>query len=445
MSARSTFRRPRRRREKQRPWIVLAGAGVTVALFAVFAITMVRAPRTIPILAYKTVYASLPETGNLRVHAEVRANGVQVGEVVDVESAGSRARVRVKLDPGVLEELPSDTKASVRGKGLLGARSVFLEPGTSNVALAEGATMQPARNPITLSVTDALDALDRRTRGGLGTTVGELGRGMLGNGGKLNDAVRVAAPTGKRFNEVVDAILVRPGAAQRLAPSLDSAVAALNRGVDDIAAGIGDGERSLRPLVDRRADTQALLREAPPTFDAATPAFADGRRLLAAVGALARAARGTLPRAGGGLRSTARLLGDGRAPLARAGALVDDLRPAIRPTRRLVHRAAPLLDPARRLLSDALPLVKLLGAHGCDIVDFGDNWRSTLNQGTRGGSLIGPLTAFRVTVLGSAETVSGFGKLDPSGIDRDGYPPPCKFSVPPRAYPVLSPTAGRAR
>jgi hypothetical protein len=95
---------------------------------------------------------------------------------------------------------------------------------------------------------------------------------------------------------------------------------------------------------------------------------------------------------------------------------------------RITDRLAPVLAPLQRGLVDLTPLVAKLGAHGCDLIDFGSNLRSVLNQGAGGGGAVGPLTDLRFTLLGAPDSISGFGPAVPHPADEKFYPP-CKFHV----------------
>jgi virulence factor Mce-like protein len=426
--------RSRRRREAKRPALVLLSGTVTLLLVLAFVLLSARAPRGVPLLGYKTIYADVPTSGNLRIHSEVRIEGVRVGEVVGVTPDDGRARLRLKLDPGT-GELPSDTTASVRGKGLLGARYLTLDPGRRTDTVRDGGTIRAGANPVTLGVADALETFDAETRGRLGQLVGGMGQGLLGRGRGLNSALAVTPQTQRDLISLADAVLAPPGAAARLLPDAASAAAAVGPATDDIAGGLDPARAALEPLKDQRSAVRATLVAAPPSLHAVQPALDESRQLLTAVRHLAGTVAVSLPPAPAGLRAATTLLRDAEQPLARTTDLLRRARPAVPAALQVTSALDPLLKPVRRALDDAQPLVTTLGAHGCDFVDFGDNWRSVLNQGAAGGTLIGPMTGFRVTVIAGPESVSGFGRAPKAfATDRDRFPAPCKYSRPQRPY-----------
>jgi virulence factor Mce-like protein len=420
--------RSTRRTDAERPLRVIAAGAATVGVLAVLALLALQSPRSVPFIGARTIYATLPETGNLRVHSEVRARGVRVGEVTDVAPADEgAARVRLKLDPGTA--LPADTTAQVRGKGLLGARYVDLHPGSSRTGVRPGATLRAGAEASTLSVPDALETFDVQTRGGLRSTLNELGEGLAGRGPDVNRLFGFAPIGGHATIELVDTL--DRGAVRALVPSVAQASTALDGARDDIAAGFAPTDRALRPFVDHRAQTQAALTAAPPALAAAQPAFEEGRGLLASARALAAAAQTTLPRAPAGLREVTALLEGSARPLARTATLLDAAGPAVPAALRVTRALSPLLPRLQDAGVHLAPIVTGLGRYSCDLAELGDNWRSVLNQGVPGGGEIGPLTSFRITALGTAESLAAFA---PDQGTQEPFSAPCKYSSPPTRY-----------
>ncbi len=429
-------RRPRRRHETTRPTTAVGAGALTLAILGAVAFLALQSPRKVPFLGARTLYAELAQTGNLRVHSEVRAEGVRIGEVTAVEPEDGRARVRLRLDPGAT--VPKDTTAVVRGKGLLGARFVDLAAGTSRTAAGEGETLKAGKNVSTLSVPDALQTFDAETRGGLRSTLSELGAGLLGRGGDVNRIFRIAPKGGHDTIELVDSLdESKPGAVRRLVPSVAGASTVLDSARSDIADGFDPTDRALRPFVDRRAATQAALDAAPPALASAEPAFVEGRQLLASARALAEAAADTLPPAPAGLRETAALLREGPRPLTRTRTLLREVQPTVPAVLRVTRALSPFAPRLQDAATSLAPMVADLGRYGCDILELGDNWRSVLNQGVPGGGEIGPLTSFRITALGDNESVAGFA---PDSGKQEPFSAPCKYSSPPTTYDVATGT-----
>jgi phospholipid/cholesterol/gamma-HCH transport system substrate-binding protein len=424
--------------------LAVAATGLLVlAGLALVATIAFRAPNGLPFAATRTVHAFVPDVGNIRRHNEVRIAGVRVGQVTAKEVLGSRARLTLKLD-GDVGALPADTKIFIRARGLLGQRYVELRPGSSRRVLANGAPLRGDAHTLTAGIPETLDIFDRQTRGALGDTIGELGKGMLARGRGLNDALRVAPQVTRDVHATVATLVARPVALRRLLPSIDRAAAAFQPAADDFAAGLAPAAAALEPLVDRRKQVRATLDEAPPALAAATPALVEARRLLAATRRLGDAARTTLPDAPAALRATSALVRDAPAPLRRTAGLLRTVRAAIPTVLRLGDRIAPVLAPLGHTLTTLRPVVGRLGRYGCDLDNFAENWRDFLGHGVPSGADFGPLTSIRMEIISGPGNIAGAGSAlnaPDQLVDRDPYPRPCRFS-PGRVYPL---TGGRPR
>jgi phospholipid/cholesterol/gamma-HCH transport system substrate-binding protein len=429
------LRNVRRRRRDTEPWMrtLLKGAAVTALLLAGGWIA-VSAYNGVPGRRYSTLYVDVPQAGNLLQHDPVRIAGVRVGQVqAKAITPGGDVRLKLQIEPGV--SLPAGTKVALRASGLLGARYVQLLPGHDARSLASGMTIRAPRKALTYGVPEALDTFDAQTRGALGATVRELGKGMVGNGIALNDALRVSSEQIVRFQQLAAAI--DRGAAQRLLPSLDSGMGALDAHRQELGELFGPAADALAPFTQERTAVRAVLTQAPPALAAATAGLADGRRLLGAVRALATQARRTLPSAPAGLERASGLLRASRVPLARTANLLRAAGPAVPAALRITGGASPVLSPLQRAVDDATPMLRRVAPYGCDIANFAAVFRSMTGLGGTGDGPNGPAMSFRLTAIPSSPDEAA-GAADRSGVVvRDGYPAPCRYLD--SAYPAVKP------
>lgn len=418
-----------RRREEPRPTTLLLGGLLTVAIVALIAFVALRTPGGAPGVGYRTIYASVPDIGNLRKHQEVRIAGVRVGQVLDSQAHRDRVRLKLQLNPGT-SELPADTTLRVRAAGLLGARYVELRPGDSPEMLRDGGEIQGGEDTLSAGVSDAIETFDAETRGAFGAAIDELGTGLLGRGRGVNDMLKVGAVAAQEFQDAVGAVLARPGAARRLMPSLAAGASAVDAAREDFARAMRPSADVVDALADRRGAIARTLSVAPPALVAARPALDEGRGLLAATTALARAARRTLPPAPPGLREASRLLRDSHEPLRKAATLLRRARPAVPAALRVTNALDPVLTPLHELLADLHPAIRQLGRHGCDLRNLSENWRSVLGFGTAGGTEFGPYNTFRIQAVAGPDAASQLGQgafTTPDAlIDRNLYPAPCE-------------------
>lgn len=420
-----TGRRNKRRTEKASVRSVVVKGFATVGVILGFVALAVSANQGVPGRDYGKVFVDTPETGSLRGHDRVTIGGVRVGQVVELTPRAKGARIELQLEPDV--QLSADTRVRVRANGLLGARYVQLIPGSSGERLPDGATITGDETTLSSSVPDALDVFDRDTRGALGTTVREVGTGLAGNGEGLNDGIRLASDATIPFSGIMDGILRREGAAQRLVPALDSMMVPLDAEKETLGDLFEPGDRALRPFSTQRTALRETLDEAPTALASATTSFVSGQRLLRATGDLARSAHRTLPVAPAGLRETTKLLRDARegetSTLDRASALLRTARPAVPAALRITRSLRPTLP----LLDDALgslgPIVSYVGRYGCNLKNSAVMLRSMTGFVGAGSGPNGPPSHFRLQAVAGPESL---GIKDPVST-RDIYHEPCRY------------------
>ncbi len=85
----------------------------------------------------RRLVARFDDAAGVELRTEVTVAGVRVGEVESVRLDGGRARVTLRIEETGLE-LPVDSVARIRSRGLLGERQVEIVPGGSQQLLGDG-------------------------------------------------------------------------------------------------------------------------------------------------------------------------------------------------------------------------------------------------------------------------------------------------------------------
>ena len=85
------------------------------------------------------VSAEFSDIGNLKIRAPVRIAGVEIGQVVEItlDPSNFQARVVMRLNQDI-NDIPSDSSASVTSAGILGDNYISLTPGYSSSNLQAG-------------------------------------------------------------------------------------------------------------------------------------------------------------------------------------------------------------------------------------------------------------------------------------------------------------------
>lgn len=125
--------------------------------------------------------------------SNVTIAGVNAGAVRNVSlTPGGEAMITVGVDPA-FAPVHTDATAHIRPKSLLGEMYVDIGPGTSGPTLASGATLPQLQVNRSTDLQQVISTFDQPTRAKLQTLIDELGGGLTGTGGQLNQSI----PSGK--------------------------------------------------------------------------------------------------------------------------------------------------------------------------------------------------------------------------------------------------------
>ena len=164
------------------------------------------------------------EATSLAVEADVRISGVPVGKVKTIKLQRDGLNVAtIQLDPRYAP-LPSDARAILRQKTLLGETYVELIPGPRRGHfIPEGGRLANSRVEPSVTFDDILSALDPRTRRSFQLWQQSLAAGFAGRGEDLNAAFATLDPFVGHANDVL-----------RVAASEEGALTALVRSTGEV-------------------------------------------------------------------------------------------------------------------------------------------------------------------------------------------------------------------
>ncbi len=91
------------------------------------------------------VYADFANVAGLRRGDSVEIAGVGVGRVDSLILVEDRARLALRIDPGVA--IQEDAIASVRARGLIGDKFIAISPGASDRNLPDGGRIRDTESP----------------------------------------------------------------------------------------------------------------------------------------------------------------------------------------------------------------------------------------------------------------------------------------------------------
>ena len=156
--------------------------------------------------------SSFSEATQLSTEADVRISGVPVGKVKTIEPDKSTGRsiVVIELD-SKYAPLPSDARAILRQKTLLGETYVELTPGSRDASpVPEGGSLKTTQVADTVQLDEIFRTFDKDTRAAFQTWMQEQARGIGGYGRDLNDALGNLAPFAEDAARLVDILNTYP-------------------------------------------------------------------------------------------------------------------------------------------------------------------------------------------------------------------------------------------
>ncbi|MGI8921331.1 MAG: MlaD family protein [Solirubrobacteraceae bacterium] len=285
------------------------------------------------------VHALFDNASNLVSNADVRIAGVNIGKVVSVSQTGLRANATLELNPSYAP-LPSDARAILRQKTLLGETFVAMTPGTPGATkIADGGTLAISQIAPTQTLDRLLDTLDAPTRHHLTTLLADTAAALQGRGAELNDAIGSLDPTTNELASIVAILDHQQGSVQRLVGDGATVLQTVGDHGAALQRVVSAGDAVLATTAQRNVALESTVR-------ALAPFLAQLRSTLADVDQAAALAAPTIA----SLRPVAPLL---RPALVN----VDVLAPKFRD---LVVQFRPLIGVARRALPAATQIIKAL-------------------------------------------------------------------------------------
>jgi virulence factor Mce-like protein len=294
------------------------------------------------------INVSFAEATQLATEADVRISGVPVGKVKTIEPDKETGRSNVEIElESRYAPLPSDARAILRQKTLLGETYVELTPGSRDAKkVPENGTLEESQVSDTVQLDEIFRTFDADTRAAFQTWMQEQAKGIGGYGRDLNDALGNLGPFAEDAARLVDILNRQEGAVTRLVS---------NTGVVFDALSERDGQ--LRSLIENSnrvfAATASRDRELKEAF-IALPTFERESELT--LDRLAEFAETTDPLVTQ-LRPAARQLSP---TLQDLGALSPDLKALFRDLGPLIDASRTGFPAAERVLRDARPLIAQL-------------------------------------------------------------------------------------
>jgi ABC-type transporter Mla subunit MlaD len=223
-----------------------------------------------------TFTVELDNAFGLTEGADVKVAGVRAGQITGmrVDPKTTHALIDITITEQGFGSLREDAFCETRPQSLIGEYFVDCRPGTSARKLAPGGRIGIAHTASTIPADLIGDVMRRPYRERLRIIVDELGGGVGGRAGDLNDAIRRAVPALRQTDQVL-AILARQNRTlAALTANADTVIGDLAANRRDVGRFVTQTRRTAATSAERRAEINASLRRLPGFLRELTPTMA---------------------------------------------------------------------------------------------------------------------------------------------------------------------------
>jgi phospholipid/cholesterol/gamma-HCH transport system substrate-binding protein len=211
---------------------------------------------------------SFGEATQLAHEADVRISGVPVGKVKDIQTnqKTGRSDATIELKPEYAP-LPSDAKAILRQKTLLGETYVELTPGTPRSRpVPDNGRLGTGQVASTVELDEILRTFDPKTRAAFQNWIQTQAVSINGRGQDLSDALGNLAPFAQDTTKVLQILNEQKAGVSALVRNTGEVFTALSERDGQLAGVITNSNRVFQTTAARNADLQATFK-ALPTFE----------------------------------------------------------------------------------------------------------------------------------------------------------------------------------
>jgi phospholipid/cholesterol/gamma-HCH transport system substrate-binding protein len=348
--------------------------------------------------------ASFAEATQLAQEADVRISGVPVGKVKKIE-LGDDGRTLATIElQRKYAPIPSDSRAILRQKTLLGETYVELTPGTKGATpLPEGGHLDTRNVASTVELDEIFRSFDTRTRQAFQVWQQEVAKGIQGNGANFSDALGSLEPFAVDTNDVLKVLNSQSQATRLLIRNTGQFFKALTAREQTLADLIVNSNRVFATTGERNRQIAETFR-ALPTF------IEESKKTLRKLEAYAANTNPLITDLHPWAREASKTLVSARSLAPGFNHFMQSLGPATSASKsglpagsRFLNDLRPLLGQLDPFLRNFNPFLRWLGLYNREFSAFFANITASLGYNDRPGE---DVRALRLSVPVNPETLA---------------------------------------
>ncbi|MBA2349864.1 MAG: MCE family protein [Solirubrobacterales bacterium] len=333
------------------------------------------------------VNTSFNEATQLAKEADVRISGVSVGKVKDVQTDPETglSKATFELDARYAP-LPSDAKATLRQKTLLGETYVELTPGSRDARpIPEDGELPPAQVSPTVELDEIFRAFDPKTRRNFQNWMQSTAVAVDGRGRDISDAIGNLSSFAQDTDELLQILNAQKSAVRSLSANTGEVFGALSEQRGQLAGLITNSNRVFEVTARRNEELQETFRALPAFEKEATTTvrrltdFAERTDPL--ITQLRPAARELSPT----LTNLSGLAPDLKALFRDLDPVITASKRGLPATQRFLDELRPVLAASDPTLAQLNPILSFLGLYTDELNSFFANTVASTQATTQDG------------------------------------------------------------
>jgi virulence factor Mce-like protein len=403
---------------------VLAALAFTLSCIGLMIFVWTQFGGTIPFSpqGYR-LHALFKETGLLVPNADVRISGVNVGRVADVQAKGVDSLVTMDIQHQYAP-IPTDVRAILRQKTLLGEAYVELSTGTgSGPKLRDGGTIPSAQIDDTQQLDQVLGSFNKPTQQNLQALLTGTYLSLAGRGQDLNDAIGNLDPAVTELSAVVGELNQQHGNVHRLISNAGIVFTTLGNRSADLQSLVTAGDQVLSATAERNTALRATVNSLPPFLTQLRTTLGTLNTSLGLAKPSLHELRPVAPLIKPALSELIALSDPAIKLLREAPGLLDDADlalPAITRFTRAFHPAVDAILPAAEQLA---PVISFIGLYKQELTSAMSLLAADLQGEAVANTPSGMAHYIRAVIGLSDESIFGQSVRSPSNRNNAYYPP----------------------